>query len=254
EGVIPGPSAHCHAWLPRKDYAAGWCAPSNGTGDVYTYAMLRLCRWRPLKRRPRTRRCFSGMPRAQERGDERRGRARLSRDRDTSGCGPRLKNDGTAGLTARERRCKPNHIFPGGRHCLGANFRSHVMTAGEQRGRGRSPRREQMTEHAPAARPRAPAKRRRVARVDRPAVAPCVELDRLRVLAPEEARWHVHGYLHDVMLAHEADDFEALRYCWELHLVELEQLCLIRSVELSKRKLGHYRAVLRKGGGFPPLI
>src|SRR5262249_30307265 len=91
-------------------------------------------------------------------------------------------------------------------------------------------------------------------RIDRPAVAPCPALDVLRAMTPTEARQHVHGYLHDVMPARKAEAFEALSYCWELHLVELEELCLIRTVELSKRKLGHYRAVLRSGGGFPPLI
>ncbi len=98
------------------------------------------------------------------------------------------------------------------------------------------------------------ARRRQVARIDRPAVAPCPQLDDLRALPPVAARDHVDAYLHGVMSARQADDFEALRYRWELHLVELEQLCLLRSVDLSKRKLGHYRAVLRKHGGFPPLI
>jgi hypothetical protein len=73
-------------------------------------------------------------------------------------------------------------------------------------------------------------------------------------MSAEEARWHVHGYLHAVMPASQADDFEALSYCWELHLVELEQLRLIRSVDLSKRTLRRYRAVLRTNGAFPPLI
>ncbi|HKB48454.1 MAG TPA: hypothetical protein VKC57_12200 [Ktedonobacterales bacterium] len=95
---------------------------------------------------------------------------------------------------------------------------------------------------------------RQLAQVDRPAVAPCPELDTLRALVPDQARLHVHAYLCTVMRRRNADDFEALRYRWELHLVELNQLCLVPSVDLSRRKLGHYRAVLRQGSGFPPLI
>jgi hypothetical protein len=97
-------------------------------------------------------------------------------------------------------------------------------------------------------------RRRRAVRIDRPAVAPCPDLDDLRALDADAARTHVDAYLHQVMAACHADDFEALSYRWELHLVELEQLCLLRSVDLSRRKLAHYRGVLRKHGGFPPLI
>lgn len=97
-------------------------------------------------------------------------------------------------------------------------------------------------------------RRRQVARIDRPAVAPCPDLDDLRALTAEAAREHVDAYLHQVMPARQADDFEARGFRWELHLVKLDQLCLLRRVDLSKRKLGHYRAVLRKGGGFPPLV
>lgn len=92
------------------------------------------------------------------------------------------------------------------------------------------------------------------ARADAPAVAHCADLDLLRTLAPAEARLHVDAYLRSVMSAGEADDFEALRYRWELHLVELDQLQLVRTVDLNKRKLAHYRAVLRQGGAFPPLL
>ena len=97
-------------------------------------------------------------------------------------------------------------------------------------------------------------RRRQVARIDRPAVAPCPDLDALRALSPEAARDHVDTYLHTVMRKPQADAFEARGFRWELHLVELDQLCLLRGVDLSQRKLGHYRAVLRKHGGFPPLI
>lgn len=91
-------------------------------------------------------------------------------------------------------------------------------------------------------------------RVDAPAIAPCVELDHLPTLGPDQARRHVDAYLRDVMTTREADDFEAMAYRWELHLVELDQLKLVRTVDLNKRKLAHYRAVLRKSGAFPPLI
>ena len=135
------------------------------------------------------------------------------------------------------------------------------MAAGEQRGRRQEQtpgkRRAAAGEATPRATPRSratSARARQVARIDRPAVAPCPDHEALRALPPAAARERVNTYLHEVMSAREADDFEALAYCWELHLVELEQLCLLRSVDLSKRKLGHYRAVLRKGGGFPPLI
>jgi hypothetical protein len=97
-------------------------------------------------------------------------------------------------------------------------------------------------------------RRRQVARIDRPAVAPCPDLDDLRALTAQAARDHVDAYLHQVMPVRQADDFEARGFRWELHLVKLDQLCLLRQVDLSKRKLGHYRAVLRKHGGFPPLI
>jgi hypothetical protein len=97
-------------------------------------------------------------------------------------------------------------------------------------------------------------RRRQVARVDCPAVAPCPDLDDLRALSAEAARTHVDAYLHEVMPARQADDFEARSFRWELHLVKLDQLCLLRRVDLSKRKLGRYRAVLRRHGGFPPLI
>lgn len=95
---------------------------------------------------------------------------------------------------------------------------------------------------------------RSINRVDAPAVAHCAGLDQLRALAPEAARLHVDAYLRGVMTAHEADDFEALQYRWELHLVELDQIQLVRTVDLNKRKLAHYRAVLRQGGAFPPLL
>jgi hypothetical protein len=89
---------------------------------------------------------------------------------------------------------------------------------------------------------------------DQPAVVSCPNLLDLQALTPEAARQHVDRYLHEVMPAEEADDFEALSYRWELHLVPIDQLCLLRTVDLARGKLRSYRAVIRRGGGFPPLI
>lgn len=87
-----------------------------------------------------------------------------------------------------------------------------------------------------------------------PPVAPYAELDTLRALDPAAAREHVNTYLHGVMTAVEADDFEAGSYRWELHLVPLDQLCLLRAVELSRGKLRSYRAAFRRGEECVPLI
>lgn len=89
---------------------------------------------------------------------------------------------------------------------------------------------------------------------DRPAVAHCAELETLRALSAEQAREHVDAYLHTVMAERDARAFEALSYQWELHLVALDQLSLLRTVDLSQTKLRRYRTVLRKDGGFPPLV
>jgi hypothetical protein len=56
------------------------------------------------------------------------------------------------------------------------------------------------------------------------------------------------------MGVNEADGFEAHRYRWELHLVEIEQLVGLRSVDLSRGTLRRYRAALRRGDAFPPLV
>jgi hypothetical protein len=89
---------------------------------------------------------------------------------------------------------------------------------------------------------------------DRPAVAACPGLDDLRALAPAAARQHVHDYLHAVMSSDDADTFETLAYRWELQLVKIEQVRLVRGVKLDPKKVRRYRAVLRRGGGFPPLV
>ncbi|HEU5439066.1 MAG TPA: hypothetical protein VFU88_07230 [Ktedonobacterales bacterium] len=87
-----------------------------------------------------------------------------------------------------------------------------------------------------------------------PPVAPYTELSALRALDSAAAREHVNAYLHTVMTAAEADDFEVGSYRWELHLVPLDQLCLLRAVELSRGKLRHYRAAFRRGEECVPLI
>jgi len=142
---------------------------------------------------------------------------------------------------------------------------------GKQRGRQRAARREATTERAAGMAPRAeapvavataPARRRAPAHASSnntrhtpvPAVALCADLEALRSLSPEDARSHVDTYLHAVMPAEEADAFEALSYRWELHLVELDQLCLLRSVDLASAKLRRYRAAVRRGSHFPPLV
>jgi hypothetical protein len=79
-------------------------------------------------------------------------------------------------------------------------------------------------------------------------------LDELRALPMEQARKHVHAYLHGVMASADADAFEALVYRWELHLVEIEQVRLVRGVDLDAKKLRTYRMRLARGGGFPPLV
>jgi hypothetical protein len=141
---------------------------------------------------------------------------------------------------------------------------------GKQRGRRGAARREVATERATGMAARAevsvavaaaPARRRTPAHAGKnahrtpiSAVAPCADFDTLRSLSPEDARAHVDAYLHAVMPAEEADAFEALSYRWELHLVELDQLCLLRSVDLASAKLRRYRAAVRRGGHFPPLV
>lgn len=87
-----------------------------------------------------------------------------------------------------------------------------------------------------------------------PAVAPCVDLELLQNLSAEAARNHVERYLHDVMSAGDADAFEASSYRWELHLVEIEQLRLVRGVDLDRKKVRRYGGVLKRGGAFPAVI
>jgi hypothetical protein len=90
--------------------------------------------------------------------------------------------------------------------------------------------------------------------MDLPSVVRCPNVWDLQALSPQAARQHIDKYLHEVMAAEDADAFLALSYLWELHLVPLDQLCLLRTVDLSPAKLRALRAVIRKGGGFPPLV
>lgn len=120
--------------------------------------------------------------------------------------------------------------------------------------------RRQPAAAAPATEPTATARRtstratttRTPARV--PSFAPCLDLERLQSLSPEAARQHVENYLHEVMSADDADAFEASSYRWELHLVEIEQLRLVRNVDLDPKKVRKYRGVLKRGGAFPALL
>ena len=87
-----------------------------------------------------------------------------------------------------------------------------------------------------------------------PSVAPCLELETLRALDPDEARRYVNAYLNDVMPGEDADAFEAMNYRWELHLVDIEQVRMVRGVELESKKVRRYTATLRRAGGFPALV
>lgn len=100
-------------------------------------------------------------------------------------------------------------------------------------------------------RPRAP---RSQAHYLLPPVAPCDDLMALFVLDPEAARDHVDAALHAAMPAAQADAFEARAYRWELHLVALDQLCLLRGVDLVRTRIRRYRAALRRGASCSPLI
>jgi hypothetical protein len=90
--------------------------------------------------------------------------------------------------------------------------------------------------------------------MDMPPVVRCPNLQDLQALSPEGARRHVDTYLHEVMASEDADAFGALSYLWELHLVPLDQLSLLRTVDLSPAKVRSMRAVIRKGGELPPLV
>jgi|GEM_PF-1902045 len=85
-------------------------------------------------------------------------------------------------------------------------------------------------------------------------VAPCGELDALRALTPEQARAHIRSYLHTVMPDDLADAFEPLAFRWELHLVALDEIQLVRGVDLDQEKATRYRKALRRARPFPPLI
>ncbi|HLZ23138.1 MAG TPA: hypothetical protein VKQ30_13540 [Ktedonobacterales bacterium] len=87
-----------------------------------------------------------------------------------------------------------------------------------------------------------------------PAAAPCADLETLQALAPEAARDHVAAYLRDVMSPDEADAFEASNYRWDLHLVAIDEVCLVRGIELDTAKLRRYRRALARSTRFPALV
>lgn len=76
----------------------------------------------------------------------------------------------------------------------------------------------------------------------------------LFALDPAAARDHVDAALHAAMPAAQADAFEARAYHWELHLVALDQICLLRTVDLVPSRIRRYRAALRRGATCAPLI
>lgn len=90
--------------------------------------------------------------------------------------------------------------------------------------------------------------------VELPPVAPCLDLETLQSLDPDDARRHVNDYLYDVMPGEDACAFEAMHYRWELHLVDIEQVRMVRGVQLDPKKVRRYTATLRRGQGFPPLV
>ena len=99
-----------------------------------------------------------------------------------------------------------------------------------------------------------PRDRRSPAQMLLPPVAPCDDLMALFALDADAARDHVDAMLHAAMPAAQADAFEARAYRWELHLVALDQLCLLRAVDLVPSRIRRYRAALRRGASCTPLI
>lgn len=110
--------------------------------------------------------------------------------------------------------------------------------------------------HGAPAKPATPPRRasRSTARYLLPPVAPCDDLMALFALEPAAARDHVDAALHAAMPAAQADTFEARSYRWELHLVALDQVCLLRGVDLVPSRIRRYRTALRRGASCAPLI
>ena len=102
--------------------------------------------------------------------------------------------------------------------------------------------------------PEHPRAQRSPARYLLPPVAPCDDLLALFARDPHAARDHVDGVLHAAMPTAQADAFEARSYRWELHLVALDQLRLLRAVDLVPSRIRRYRAALRRGASCTPLI
>lgn len=110
------------------------------------------------------------------------------------------------------------------------------------------------TNTAKSAPNRAPRQPRSPARFVPPPVAPCDDLMALFALDPVLARDHVDALFHAAMPAAQADAFGARGYRWELHLVALDHLHLLRAVDLVPSRIRRYRAALRRGASCAPLI
>lgn len=127
-----------------------------------------------------------------------------------------------------------------------------------RRGTRRSSEKQAPARHTTPATPATAAKARQPRKATKPAlslaIAACAELEALRALSSRQARDHVRAYLHGVMPDDLADAFEAEVFQWELHVVDLDQIQLVRGVDLDRKKVTRYRNTIRRGHPFPPLI
>ena len=153
---------------------------------------------------------------------------------------------GTATSDARPRRARHTPAVPAPTSPREAVDRP--PTPGKQR--SAAPSAPAQKKPAPA-RPRA---QRSPAQTLLPPVAPCDDLMALLALDADAARDHVDALLHSAMPAAQADAFEVRAYRWELHLVALDQLCLLRAVDLVPSRIRRYRTALRRGASCAPLI
>ena len=84
--------------------------------------------------------------------------------------------------------------------------------------------------------------------------APCLRLRSLRRLDAVAARDYVTAYLAAVMSADDAAAFEADQFQWTLHRVSMNQIQLLRAVEIDPATIRHYSSLLADGARLPPLI
>ena len=152
---------------------------------------------------------------------------------------------GTAASDPRPRRARhaPAALMPASSHEAPDN----AATPRKRRNTASHP-----AEQTPA--PIRPRTRRSPAQTLLPPVAPCDDLMALFALDPAAARDHVDATLRAAMPTAQADAFEARAYRWELHLVALDQLCLLRAVDLVPSRIRRYRTALRRGASCAPLI